>query len=104
MNFPDWVEKRSLVGKELRDERVQKLTDQWWQARVERNKELADEIKDTLNIRYNTVVMEGYNREDAEEIDRLMSMYRTACSEGDKLAMTNIRRILSSEYDIAIFT
>ncbi len=59
MRFQDWVGKRSQFGRELREERIQHLTDQWWQAKVEGNDELADFIKDELNMKYDTVVMES---------------------------------------------
>lgn len=59
MRFQDWVAKRSHLGRELREERIQSLTDQWWQAKVDRNDELAAFIKDELNIKYDTVVETG---------------------------------------------
>ena len=59
MRFQDWVGKRSEFGKELRDERIQTLTDQWWQAKVDRNDELDDFIRDELNLKYDTVVDMG---------------------------------------------
>jgi hypothetical protein len=59
MKFQDWIEKRSEFGRELRDERIQNLTDQWWQAKVDKDYELAKRIKGELNSNYNTVVDMG---------------------------------------------
>jgi hypothetical protein len=59
MRFQDWVGKRSEFGKELRDERIQALTDQWWQAKVDKDYELANFIKDELDRKYDTVVDMG---------------------------------------------
>jgi len=59
MRFQDWVGKRSEFGRELRDERIQQLTDQWWQAKVDQDYRRAKSIEDELNLKYDTVVDMG---------------------------------------------
>ena len=103
MRFQDWIGKRSHLGRECREERIQNLTDQWWQAKVDQNYDLADHIKDELNIKYDTVVMESSNP-DAEEIEKLLRLFRNARMSGQNEMAAEYRRILSDKYDIAIFS
>lgn len=59
MRFQEWIGKRSHLGRELREERIQALTEMWWQAKVAQDYDLADHIKTELNLKYDTVVEPG---------------------------------------------
>lgn len=103
MKFQQWVAKRSHLGREVVEERIQNLTDQWWQARLDQDYDLADHIKDELNIKYNAVVMEGKDPK-RDEVEKLLEQWREARRQGKMEEANRIHRLLSSEYDIAIFT
>ncbi len=59
MKFQEWIGKRSHLGRELREERIEALTEMWWKAKVAQDYDLADRIKTELNKNYDTVVEPG---------------------------------------------
>lgn len=59
MKFNQWIEKRSQLGKELLEERIQNLTDQWWEAKQKGNDEVADKLEFILDTKYNVQVLDS---------------------------------------------
>jgi hypothetical protein len=59
MKFNQWIGRRSQLGKELLEERIQNLTDQWWEAKQKGDDQLAEKLKHKLNTEYNTSVLDS---------------------------------------------